>query len=282
MPELITAADLARSAGVGPKQFRQWLRNEQGAGNSLLSNHEHNEPWIFTNDVADALLNSYRSRCRSTFSNERTELTFTAIIGPTVAQLDAEILRLEGAFASTAPGQDPASLPALAGIYSFWATGSDTLVDLGLLHVEGEEPLVARPLYIGKAEDSLRDRVAGTHFKVGKTGRSTARRTFAALLGLQSCKRSTSAGSLTPKQMNRLCINYGLVSEDEKRLSDWMTTKLVIRAVASSYEPLESVEYGLKLLRRPPLNIQKAPWPNPWRRQLEAARTVCRENARLN
>jgi len=90
-------------------------------------------------------------------------------------------------------------VPAAPGLYAIYGNG-DVWEELGL-----GDPPDGRPLYVGKAEDSLASRDLKTHLGNGRTGSSTVRRSFAALLrdsGLQPAPgtpsvpgTSTSTGS---------------------------------------------------------------------------------------
>jgi hypothetical protein len=64
-------------------------------------------------------------------------------------------------------------VPGRPGLYAIYG-GATTWNELGL-----GEPPDGRPLYIGKAEDSLVTRDLKTHFGDGRTGQSTVRRSFA-------------------------------------------------------------------------------------------------------
>ncbi|MGH2864053.1 MAG: GIY-YIG nuclease family protein, partial [Solirubrobacteraceae bacterium] len=68
------------------------------------------------------------------------------------------------------------SVPSTPGLYAIHGN-SAAWAELGL----GVAP-DSRPLYVGKAEDSLITRDVKTHFGDGRTGSSTVRRSIAALL----------------------------------------------------------------------------------------------------
>jgi GIY-YIG catalytic domain-containing protein len=75
------------------------------------------------------------------------------------------------------PIADAAALvPGAAGLYAVYGD-REVWRELGL-----GQPPDGRPLYVGKAEDSLIARDLRTHFGSGRTGSSTLRRSFAALL----------------------------------------------------------------------------------------------------
>jgi hypothetical protein len=147
---------------------------------------------------------------------------------------------------------------------------------------EGEDRLLGCLLYLGKAEDSLRDRLLSTHFRSGRTGHSTARRTFAALLDLESCPRPSRIAAPTPKQIERCITNYGLVPDDERRLTEWMIASLEVRSFASAWQPLNELERAAGAKLRPPFDQGRSPlWePNPWRPYVAQRRRALRERAR--
>jgi hypothetical protein len=62
-------------------------------------------------------------------------------------------------------------LPAVPGLYTLAASGPDGLRMLDLAELEPDDLLGHRVLYLGKAEDSLADRLQGTHFMTGESGR---------------------------------------------------------------------------------------------------------------
>ena len=63
-----------------------------------------------------------------------------------------------------------------------------------------------RPLHVGKAEDSLLTREIKTHFGDGRTGSSTVRRSFAALLAHTLDLQGLPRNSAKPGYFS----NYGL------------------------------------------------------------------------
>jgi hypothetical protein len=279
--QVFTADDLARLANKTGKYFRRWLRAELERGNTLVVDHTHGERWRFSKDEAEQLLRMFRSSANSSSSRKRTTpMSFDCHTGTLAGSLGAEADRLLPAFDRSVRPQALDELPTDPGVYSFWTAGPRAICDLGLDDMEGEKSLLVRPLYIGKAEDSIAKRIPTQHFKTGKTGWSTARRTFAALLGFRSCLRPTKMKAPTSKQLRILIANYGVVPADEAKLTEWMMSNLLIRAAASRWTPLEALENELMLRLRPPLNLFKANWSNPWRDRIERARSMMRENAR--
>ena len=78
-------------------------------------------------------------------------------------------------------------------------------------------------IYIGKTEKSQKSRDAQTHFKSGKTGSSTLRRSLGAILredlGLQPIPRSKTESRMR---------DYKFIEESEKQLTQWMMKNLSI------------------------------------------------------
>jgi hypothetical protein len=104
--------------------------------------------------------------------------------------------------ALTSPRHSPAEaaphVAAVPGLYAIYG-GQDIWLQLGL-----GDPPDDRPLYVGKAEESLVSRDLKTHFGSGRTGSSTVRRSFAALLRgtLDLCVATAQSGQ--PRALRQL------------------------------------------------------------------------------
>jgi hypothetical protein len=83
-------------------------------------------------------------------------------------------------------------------------------------------PPDGRPLYVGKAEDSLIARDLRTHFGSGHTGSSTLRRSFAALLAQHLDLHAHPLNTRKPERP----ANYGLSAAEDERLTLWMQSNL--------------------------------------------------------
>src|SRR5690606_21537157 len=102
---------------------------------------------------------------------------------------------------------------------------SSVLAAPGLYAVHGDvsvwdelrltRPVDARPLYVGKAEDSLAGRDVGTHFGTGRTGSSTLRRSLAALLRETLDLRAQPRNPANPGYF----ANFGLEPDGDERLT---------------------------------------------------------------
>jgi hypothetical protein len=158
--------------------------------------------------------------------------------------------------------------PGLYAIYGDAKTWKD--LDLG-------NPPDERPLYVGKAEDSLITRDIKTHFGDRRTGQSTVRRSFAALLhdklGLLGMPRNTAS----PAYFS----NYGLSATHDAALTRWMREQLRLATWGKPSDcefSLGEIERALLAALEPPLNLQGV--STAWTSQLKAARAVMTEEAR--
>ena len=131
-----------------------------------------------------------------------------------------------------------------------------------------------RPLYVGKSESSLHGRDVRTHFADGRTGSSTLRRSFAALLhdmlGLRGMPRNPAA----PGYFH----NYGLSATDDAKLTAWMLRRLRIAVwPASDGVVLEDLERRILGTLKPPLNLKDV--VTPWSNFVSARRRVMAKEA---
>lgn len=124
-------------------------------------------------------------------------------------------------------------------------------------------PTPDRPLYVGKAEHSLVDRDVSDHFATNPnsrptTGRSTVRRSFAALL------REALRLRAVPRNLDNpgYFAMYGLADGGDERLNAWMHSRLAIAvwpAPASMQVRLRDVEVAAIEHFRPPINLESNP-----------------------
>lgn len=183
------------------------------------------------------------------------------------ALLNGSVFRVERAEA--APGgvkavtADGVEFPKGRGLYAI-SEATPSCVEAGTLDAPvGPGGL----LYVGKAEKSLTRRDVRQHFGTGKTGWSTVRRSFAALLrdqlGLVPVPRSTASATSTAP------ATFALTGESDLRLTTWMTEHLALRVwTPPSNVVLAAVERELIADLNPPLNLTHA-GPRPL---LKAAR----------
>lgn len=132
-----------------------------------------------------------------------------------------------------------------------------------------------RPLYVGKAERSLAGRDVHTHFRSGRTGSSTLRRSLAALLRDPLDLRAQPRNPAPPGHF----ANYGLEPAGDERLTAWMCEHLRLATWTASVDLfLGDLETAVLAALQPPLNIDKV--RTPWRAQVRAARKRMSEEAR--
>jgi hypothetical protein len=147
-------------------------------------------------------------------------------------------------------------LPDCPGLYAIHASREVWTV-LGLAHN------VEVPLYVGKAEDSLISRDLNTHFALDpeaapKTGSSTVRRSFAALLRGPLNLRGVPRNRLKPGYF----AHYGLENEAERRLTDWMQSHLTLAYWRRPLDlPCKLADVEKAVLKKwdPPINLQNSP-----------------------
>lgn len=154
------------------------------------------------------------------------------------------------------------------GLYAIY--GDDQAwIDLGLT------PTPDQALYVGKSEDNLVRRELDTHFAANpmlkpRTGSSTVRRSFAALLRTQLDLHAVPRNPENPERFS----NFGLPTADDARLTAWMHERLTLAVwerPATLVTPLTAVEVSIIRLWTPPLNIKDNPRPLARLRQARQA-----------
>ncbi|WP_336715560.1 GIY-YIG nuclease family protein [Arthrobacter sp. USHLN218] len=156
------------------------------------------------------------------------------------------------------------------GLYAIYGD-AEAWADLGL------DPQPGSALYIGKSEDDLVRRELDSHFaadptKKPRTGSSTVRRSFAALLRDALDLQAVPRNSDNPGHFS----NYGLTPEGDARLTTWMHERLslaVWERPAGFVQPLVEVEVAIIHRWVPPLNIRDNPRPLPRLRLAREAMT---------
>lgn len=161
-------------------------------------------------------------------------------------------------------------VPDEAGLYAIYGP-AQVWAELAL-----NEPPDDRPLYVGKSESSLADRDIRTHFGDGRrTGSSTVRRTFAALLHDALGVRGIPRNPANPERF----ANYGLAPDHDVVLTRWMRRNLGI-AVWPKPAGIRLINVERRVLAHwlPPLNLKDV--STPWTAQVKAARAVMAVEAR--
>jgi hypothetical protein len=167
--------------------------------------------------------------------------------------------------------QAQASVPASPGLYGIYGDPA-TWRELGL-----GDPPDGRPLYIGKSEDDLVTRDLKTHFGDGRTGSSTVRRSFAALLRDSLGLRGVPRNPAKPGYF----ANYGLEPADDATLTRWMRQTLSLAVWPRPHtgsNSLTEIEKALLAELSPPLNVKDV--VTPWTARVKAARAVMAAEAR--
>jgi hypothetical protein len=161
------------------------------------------------------------------------------------------------------------TLPSRPGLYAIY--GDDPAwVDLRL-----GTPQADTPLYVGKAEDSLAQRDLDTHFGDGRTGSSTVRRSFAALLRQSLSLAGRPRNPAKPGYFS----NYGLSPTDDAKLTRWMRDHLELAVWPSDgSRPLSAIEADVLRRWNAPININGV--QPQWVSLLRAERRVMADQAR--
>lgn len=165
--------------------------------------------------------------------------------------------------------------PNKPGLYAF------SLNSRASLRVFGEANQI---IYVGKAEDSLKKRDLDTHFKDGRTGRSTLRRSIGAILKAELKLIAFSRnGELVPPNID----NYKFNSKAETKLSQWMKDNLLIGYWVYEAEKetdiLRTIEEQLTVVLKPSLDLDNRTCHlNKHAAALIALRNKCKEEARQN
>jgi len=156
--------------------------------------------------------------------------------------------------------------PNAPGLYSIGASAK-ALETMGL---EG-----ARVIYVGKAERSLAKRDLGQHFADRQTGRSTLRRSLAALITDEVVMVPLPRNPLKPADFDR----YALDEESDRLLTAWMREHLRLAFWAAPLGTvLRHIEVAVIQHLLPPLNLTDC--VTPYTAAVKASRRIMAERAR--
>lgn len=147
-------------------------------------------------------------------------------------------------------------VPSRPGLYAIYGD-EQAWRDLQL------EPEPDQPLYIGKADKSLVSRDLNAHFAMNpnskpRTGGSTVRRSFAALLRDALNLRAVPRNLAKPGRF----ANYALAEGGDTRLNEWMHARLSLAvwpAPADIPVRLNDLETAVIVHFAPPINLDKNP-----------------------
>ena len=188
-----------------------------------------------------------------------------ALVGPGAARHDVAEL-VDTAAARQPPGVRLDS----PGLYAIHANAR-TWAQLGLGDRQDD-----RPLYVGKAEDSLVTRDLHTHFATGRTGQSSPRRSLAALLAEDLTLVAMPRRPADPEPGK--WTHYALEPEGDERLTQWMRKHLRLAAwTCERPVALGKLERLVMAELRPPLNLTGV--TQPWSRQVRDARKIMAQAA---
>ena len=146
-------------------------------------------------------------------------------------------------------------IPAEPGLYSVFVDFSAELRETTIANHPSDHPI-----YVGKSQVGLQVRHLEEHFAAGRTGSSTVRRSFAALLrtalGLNPIRRGSTG-------RDQDFVSYKLDEASEERLNGWMTSHLVIGwwVFTGPVNQLKQQEVALIGHFQPPLNLQQSSHP---------------------
>lgn len=184
---------------------------------------------------------------------------------PALAALGGAPLAIKNAIDGGVP--DRPGLYAIYGAAPAWST-------LGL-----GKPPDDRPLYVGKAEESLVSRDLNTHFATGATGRSSPRRSLAALLSAARMLDLVAMPRRPQDPEPTKWAHYALEAAGDEQLTRWMHTHLRITVwAAPTGTALRLVESSAMRHWLPPLNLTGV--STTWTQQVKAARAAMAEQAR--
>jgi len=164
--------------------------------------------------------------------------------------------------------------PNEPGIYAFSLLAGSNLNNFGKSN---------QVIYAGIAKDSLRARDLGNHFRTGRTGSSTLRRSIGAVL---KSELNLTARSRNGTSDRRAINNYIFEPSGDERLTTWMIKNLKV----GYWKDLNRMNY--KLLRDFELKIIKHFSPtldldarskhlNPLATELDQLRNMCRTEAEI-
>ena len=163
-------------------------------------------------------------------------------------------------------------ISTLSGIYAIGYTGSDSIEGFSVEKLKHRDII-----YIGKTKQSAQKRILNTHFKTGRTGSSTLRRSIGAILREQLDLQPTQRGS-THSGMR----DFTFTMESEKSLTEWMINNLSVSFVEYDFGKrlLNRLENEIIYILNPVLNIANNP-NNKNIYMIKDLRRKCREIARI-
>jgi hypothetical protein len=160
--------------------------------------------------------------------------------------------------------------PSKSGIYAFYLSDNSHLFDFGKS---------GQIIYIGIAKDSLHNRDFNQHFKTGKTGSSTLRRSIGAVLKIQLHLTAIPRGA---ENDTKRFENFKF--KDDQPLTDWMIANLQIGYWVPknilTYSELREIEKNVTIDLKPTLDLDiRTRRFNIFANKLVALRNICKIEA---
>jgi len=133
-------------------------------------------------------------------------------------------------------------------------------------------------IYIGKTEKSQRSRDAQTHFKSGRTGSSTLRRSLGAIL-----RKELNLKPIPRSYGEERMRDYKFIQESEVKLTEWMihNLSLAFHEIIEGKRFLRDLEKTVINELEPILNIQGNSLYNLYASMLKELREKCRIIAKI-
>lgn len=162
------------------------------------------------------------------------------------------------------------SYPTQSGIYAFYLSDNSNLLEFG----KG-----GQLIYVGIAKDSIHARDLNQHFKTGKTGSSTLRRSIGAIL---KSKLNLIAIPRGAENDTKRFENYKF--KEDQLLTNWMISNLQIGywlpEKIISYSELRDIEKNITCDLKPTLDLDiRTRKFNIHADNLVALRNICKTEA---
>ncbi|CAB4929652.1 unannotated protein [freshwater metagenome] len=235
----------------------------------------------------DEFLRALPSAINSSYRHRNVTLTWQRLARtPADSLVDGITIALGSRWTSISEVET--HLPQAPGLYAVWVDWR------GWEHLRRVLPdgfdYLGGPLYIGKSESSLRGRDARTHFRAGKTGHSTLRRSIAALLHQLDDVEPLRAQPRNLKNPERFA-NFALDEASEDILQTWIERHLSIgwwtptdETSGAQQPPLGDLERALIAHQLwggiPPLNLKDLDGqPTAAARPIKDARRILAQQA---
>jgi hypothetical protein len=171
--------------------------------------------------------------------------------------------------------KDHIAYPSQPGIYGFFLSANSKLDKFG-------NP--GQLIYVGIAKTSLKQRDLNQHFKSGKSGSSTLRRSIGAVLKVKFKFKSIPRGGTNDSKRFE---NYKFSIICEDKLSKWMDDNLEVgywtAGPTIDYKKLRNLEMEVIKQLLPTLDLDKrTSYLNPLAGELISLRNICRDEAKCN